>query len=171
LLRELVGGHLITPGQLGDTFAAALDEVRAERGAIYLHGEPDGGWPGFGGRRHRATSPAPAPARASEAARYADAAEREVDDRRVSDDARVITNALLHVGAAVAEAAERHAEDADTMTAMLTERLTALETALDTVTGVIDPPSVLPLPPLPWRVRLAGLFRHSPGWHAEDGDR
>lgn len=159
LLRELVGGHAITPDQLAGTFEAAIDEIRA------------GVRPGR--RRVRATRPAPATVadrvRATEAARYAGDAERCLDTSSLSVDARAITAGLLHVGAVIAEAAERRAEDTDAVSAMLAERLGAIEDSLDDAIGLIDPPIVLP-PRRPVWARVAAVFRRAPaGWHEADG--
>jgi hypothetical protein len=156
LLRDLVGGHKITIDQLTDTVAAAVDEIRA---GVRL-----------GRRRVRATRPAPATvagrAAASEAPRYRDAAADCLEPGKpVSHDAAAITYALLYAGAAVAEASERRAEDADAMSAMLAERLGAIEDSIDTAIGLIDPPFILP-PPRPLRALLAGLFRRAPDGRA-----
>jgi hypothetical protein len=107
------------------------------------------------------TSPA-----ASEAARYAELAEKQLEGVFPSNgEARAITYALLHIGAVIADAAERHTADADTGFAMLDDWL-------DAISNAVDPSFILPSPRPLW-ARLAGLFRRAPGWHetADGGDQ
>jgi hypothetical protein len=107
------------------------------------------------------TSPA-----ANEAARYAELAEKQLEDVFPSNgEVRAITYALLHISAVIADAADRHAADADTAFAMLDDRL-------DAISNAIDSSFILPPPPPLW-ARLAGLFRRAPGWHetANGGDQ
>jgi hypothetical protein len=55
------------------------------------------------------------------------------------DGARAITCALLYVGAPIEAAAERQADDADTLAALLDDRLTSIEATIDTATAAPAP--------------------------------
>jgi hypothetical protein len=93
---------------------------------------------------------------------HADAAERHLEPHHVTDDTRAITHALLYVGAAIEAATQHRTDDADTLGAMLEDRLTSIADS-------INPAFIVP-PRVPWRARLAALLRPTPaGWHEIDG--
>jgi hypothetical protein len=100
------------------------------------------------------------PAAGLNPATYAEQAERYLEwDARTDPGARAITAALLYVGAAIEAAAERQADDIDTVAALLDDRLTSIEAVID--------PAFLAAPPL-WR-RVLGCLRAGPAGPAGAG--
>ncbi len=82
----------------------------------------------------------PQPATSSRAAAHADRAHSALDRLAGADPGTTaITHALLAVVAVLEVAAERQAEDADTVAAMLDDRLTSIEGAIDAVTATPVP--------------------------------
>ena len=80
--------------------------------------------------------PIAVPARSS----YAEQAERYLEWGAGADaGARAITAALLYVGAAIEAAGRRQADDIDILAAMLDDRLTSIEAAIDGATTAPAP--------------------------------
>jgi hypothetical protein len=78
------------------------------------------------------TRPAHPPIAVPTPSTYAEQAERYLEwGPGTEEGARAITTALLYVGAAIEAAARRQADDTDIFAAMLDDRLTSIEAAID----------------------------------------
>jgi hypothetical protein len=120
------------PKEIGAALIAACKYAQAVRDAAGTRPVPV--LTGISGPRKPGSRPV-----SSRAAGHAAAAESLLGDLAASPHARAITSALLYVGAAIEDTAERMADDVDTVAAMLDDRLTSIEGAIDAVTAAPVP--------------------------------
>ncbi len=88
--------------------------------------------------REAARRPAPRPV-TSRSAGHAGAAERALEALMADPGTAAIVGGLLAVSTAIEDAAERLTDDLDTVAAMLDDRITSVEGAMDAVTAALLP--------------------------------